>query len=435
MSGLLQIWMERFQSEPRGACPACPERGRRELVEGLASRAPRGARGLKQEFPTGQNRVRRACCPEAGSWLAAARDLLAPLQRSAVVWAVLWIVLFGLGIGSSWAQLASPDQNEPEEGGLNESSLPKKGEKKPAGEVVPPPAGMSFSTRLDHTAVWVGDQFRYLIMVDYTPDYEFVLDNLTRETVNMDPFQVMDVGKKTAVLKNNNKRLFVDLTLANFGTGQTSMQIPQFTLYYFHKERRNAGPEQAAAESLTVPGPVIGLRSTLPPQASDIRDAITINSWERTRWILPAAGLGCLVLLVAGTGWELVLLVQRKKSRKGPDRRKAMEAIRARWVSAVPSDFSDSQTVMEFYNHSYQDLKEYLGYYLETPTMGLTAEDLQEEMQRLGANAELTEKSVKVLGTCEMARYAAQNGVKPNTEAAPGVAQNVREILSLSSKG
>jgi len=354
--------------------------------------------------------------------------------RSAMAPAVLWAALLGLSVGSCLAQLPTPDQNEPEEGGLNESSLPKKGEKKATSEVVPPPSGMSFTTRLDHTAVWVGDQFHYEITVDYTPEYEFVLDNLTRETVNMDPLQVMDVSKKTAVLKNNDRRLYVDLTLANFGTGQTSMQIPQFTLYYFHKDRRNAGPEQAAAESLTVPGPVIGLRSTLPPQASDIRDAITINSWGRVRWILPYAGLGCLLLLVAGTGWEVATFIRTKQARKGPDRRKAMEAVRARWASAVPSDFSDPQRVMEFYDHSYRDVKEYLGYYLETPTMGLTSEDMQEEMQRLGADAELSEKTVKVLNACEIARYGSQNGVRPSAEDASGVAQNVREILTLSSK-
>src|ERR1051326_4584869 len=132
---------------------------------------------------------------------------------------------------------------------------------KPAPAVVPPPPNMSFTTRLDHTAVWVGDQFHYLVMVDYSSDYEFVLDNLTKETVNMDPFQVVDVTKNVVVQKNNGRKLFVDLTLANFSTGE-SLQLPQFTLYYFEKSK-TASVDQAAAESLTVPGPVIGIRSTL----------------------------------------------------------------------------------------------------------------------------------------------------------------------------
>src|SRR5712692_12109639 len=105
----------------------------------------------------------------------------------------------------------------------------------PPPAVVPPPANMTLTTRLDRTAVWAGDQFHYLIIVEYPSDYEFVLDNLTKETVNMDPFQVVDVNKNLIVQKNSGRKLFVDLMLASFDTGQTSMQIPQFTLYYFRK--------------------------------------------------------------------------------------------------------------------------------------------------------------------------------------------------------
>src|SRR5215467_9541747 len=89
----------------------------------------------------------------------------------------------------------------------------------PLPQGVPLPPNMMLTTRLDRTAVWVGDQFHYLIMVEYPADYEFVLDNLTKDTVNMDPFQVVDVSKNLVVQKNNGRKLFVDLTLANFSTG------------------------------------------------------------------------------------------------------------------------------------------------------------------------------------------------------------------------
>lgn len=299
---------------------------------------------------------------------------------------------------------------------------------KPASEIVPPPSNMTFTTRPDRTAVWVGDQFHYLIIVDYPSDYEFVLDNITRETVNMDPFQVMDVGKNLVVQKNARQKLFVDLTLANFGTGLTSIQIPQFTLYYFRKDKKAVGGDQADAESLTIPGPVIGIRTTLPPQPEDIRDATTLNSWDRVRWVLPAVAWVCFAVLVIGSGRELTLFVRRMRASKGPDRRKAMEAVRARWVSGVPSEFSDPKTCSSFYDHSYQNLKEYIGYYLDTPTMGLTAEEMREEMQRLGAGSDLTQKVARVLEACETLRYT-RDGASPNTEAARAVAQDMREIL------
>lgn len=296
-------------------------------------------------------------------------------------------------------------------------------------DAVPASSDLKFTVRLDRTAVWVGDQFHYLIIVDYPSDYEFVLDNLSKETVNMDPFQVLDVRPNLVVRNNTGRRLFVDLTLVNFTIDQTSMEIPQFTLYYFRKDNKTVRVDQATAESLTIPGPVIEFRSTLPPKAADIRDALTVNSWDRSRWIFPTVAWISCAVLVFGVGRELALFVQRRKTRKGPDRRNAMKAVRDRWISGVPLEFTDPKTCSGFFDHSYQNLKEYLGYYLETPTMGLTAEEMREEMQRLGASPDLTQKVAKVMETCETLRYT-QNGVSAHADAARVVAENMREILS-----
>jgi len=287
---------------------------------------------------------------------------------------------------------------------------------------------MKLTTRIDRTAVWVGDQFHYMIMVEYPADYEFVLDNLTKETVNMDPFQVVDVSKSIVVQKNNGRKLFVDLTLANFTTGE-SQQIPQFTLYYFEKSK-TASVDQAAAESLTVSGPVIGIRSTLMPKPMDIRDAVTLNSWNHPRWIFPTLAWACGLILVAGSGRELALFIKRFKARKGPDRRKAMEAVRVRWTSSVPSDFTDSKTCLSFYDRSSHDIKEYIGYYMDKDTMGLTAEEMQDEMQEFGAKPDFAIRVAKVLEVCEQSRYSG-NGGSANSEMPRSVAQDMREILKV----
>jgi hypothetical protein len=298
-----------------------------------------------------------------------------------------------------------------------------------AAEVVPPPEGMSFTTNLDHTAVWVGDQFHYTIIVDHTPMYEFVLDTLTKETVNMDPFQVVDVTKDTVPLKNGDQRLYLDIVLTTFSTGKEMEQIPQMTLFYFKREAGVLRADEAAAESLTVPGPVIALRSTLPPNANDIRDPMTVSLWPQSRWVLAGAGTFSLILLITGLGWETVGFVRRRKSQRGPDRRKAMNEVRERWMSSVPGDFSNAEAAVRFYDQSYQDLKEYVGYYLETTTVGLTAEELDEEMQRLNADRNMRDRVVKVLGTLETNRYS-KNGAAPSPDDARSTAQEIREIFA-----
>ena len=303
---------------------------------------------------------------------------------------------------------------------------------KPAPEFRPTASNITLTTHLDRTAVWVGDQFHYLIIVDYPSDYEFVLDNLTKETVNMDPFQVIDVGKNVVVQKDSSRKLFVDLTLANFGTGQTSIRIPQFTLYYFRKGNRSVSADQAAAESLTVPGPVIGIRSTLPSQPEDIRDGVTLNSWNYNRWLFPVIAWVCGAILVLGLGREAALFAGRIKARKGPDRRKAMEAVRERWAGRVPSEFTDAKTCLSFCEHSSRSLREYIGYYLDTATMGLTVEEMRDEMQRLGASPDLAQRVANVLEVCERLRYA-RDGVSVDAEIARAVAQDVQGILEATS--
>jgi hypothetical protein len=105
-----------------------------------------------------------------------------------------------------------------------------------------------------------------------------------------------------------------------------------------------------------------------------------------------------------------------------------MEAVRARWASSVPSDFTDAKACVSFYDRSCQDMKEYIGYYMDTDTMGLTAEETRDEMQRFGAKPDFTLKVVKVLDLCEKSRYSG-NGASADTETARAVAQDMREIL------
>src|SRR3989304_1981896 len=85
----------------------------------------------------------------------------------AVVGAAL---LLTLGWMAKTAQAQRPPGQD--EAGSAVTGTPERSQasKKPA-EVPPPPAGMVFTTHLEHTAVWVGDQFRYTIIVDFSPNY------------------------------------------------------------------------------------------------------------------------------------------------------------------------------------------------------------------------------------------------------------------------
>lgn len=304
------------------------------------------------------------------------------------------------------------------------------------GNTEPAPE-LSVATRVDKTAVWVGDHFHYQITVDHAPTIQFVLENVNnRDAINLDPLSVVDATSSTTQLTNGNERLVVDITLVNFTTGVTEIQIPQLSLFYFRRDGAAVGPvssEGTAAESLIIPGPVIGVRSTLLPRASDLRDAVTVTGWPRNRWVVTGVGWCALMVLVLGAGWEGVRLIRHRNERKEPDPRSAMAAIHRRWTQSVPGDFADTGVVTEFCGSSYRDLKEYLSYLLETHTEGLTSDEMGEEMRRRAASSDLTERVVKVLGICEVARYG-RNTNEPIGDIAMGIAHDMREIFESGSR-
>src|SRR5262249_28203526 len=139
-----------------------------------------------------------------------------------------------------------------------------------------------------------------------------------------------------------------------------------------------------------------------------------------------------LVLLLAGMGWEAFLFVKRRQTKQGPDRHVAMETVRNRWARSVPSDLSNSSATKEFLNRSYLDVKEYIGYYLDTDAVSLTADEVQGEMERSGASGDVTQKLTRVLNACETARYSGI-GVAADTDAR-GIVQDLRELLNLAPK-
>jgi hypothetical protein len=292
---------------------------------------------------------------------------------------------------------------------------------------------ISFTTHLEKTAVWVGDQFHYQIVVDHSPRVQFILDNISRDTINLDPLRVVAATASTMAVSNGRQRLVVDLTLATLATGVDELQIPQLSLFYFRREgtAASAPSANAAAESLTIPGPVLAVRSTLPPRASALRDAVTVSGWPRSRWIVAGVGWSAMVLLLAGGAWQAAQIVRGRKRRTGPDPRKAMASVRKRWLQSVPADFDDPGVVMEFYSRSYRDLKEYLGYLLETPTEGLLAGELEAELTRTAASPDLKDRTAKILGTCETARYA-RNPTGLTGAAARDLADDMRAIFQIT---
>lgn len=292
---------------------------------------------------------------------------------------------------------------------------------------------LSYATHLDRTALWPGDLFHYRIMVDHAPSIQFVVESLNRDSIDLDPLRVINVVSSTTPLHDGRQRLLVDLTLTYLTAGATEVQIPQLSLFYFRRDGAAAPSEGAAAESVTIPGPVVAIRSTLVGDV-ELRDAATVSPWPQRRRYVAWAGWAALFLLIGGGVWEGAQMMRRRRSGAVIDPRKEMARIRGRWANQAPHGFADAGAVMDFYGRSYRDLKDYLGYLMDTETEGLLADELRDEMARRSVNPTLADKAARVLETCERARYA-RNAVDLDAAKASAVADDIREIFELGAKG
>ena len=135
-------------------------------------------------------------------------DLRNWIGRARFCRAIAFGIVIGLTLGASVTAVGAPQNAQPAANQPSQTAAPKPRASAKEEATPPSPKGMSYHTTTDRTAVWVGDQFHYLITVDYSSDYEFVLDNLNKENVNMDPFPVIDVQKTVTPYGNNQNRLW-----------------------------------------------------------------------------------------------------------------------------------------------------------------------------------------------------------------------------------
>jgi hypothetical protein len=293
-----------------------------------------------------------------------------------------------------------------------------------------PQSKITVTTRLDKTAVWVGDTLRYSVRVVHDPDIDFVQDNLTKEAVSLPPFVVREVSARKGDWARNKRWLEVDLLLGVYETGKSEIVVPPFNLYYFRREAAMVKRE-LSAESVQVPASKIALRSTLGGGAPKLRDYKPMDSPDLPRAIAAAMiGVSGAGLVVARSGIGLWRFFRRQR----PTRNRRSRRGRGGWLKKELAKIrqlkeSPPADLTAFYSEVAQMVRRFLSERLDVETSSLTPAEIASLLQRQRQNDGFSDRVKAILEQCEAARYR-REGLPVNETARRQILESLERILA-----
>jgi hypothetical protein len=277
-----------------------------------------------------------------------------------------------------------------------------------------PPPLFAITTRLDRTAIWVGDPVEYTIEIVHPRSVQFALENLKKEDIALPPFVVRAIQAEEREWRDNQKLLQVVLHLTTYESGKPDLMIPPVALYYFKRDSA-LSEKEARAQAIRIPPQRIALRSTLSAGQNRLREFKEIRPVEIT------LAIGALVLGLIGMGFvmsraavRLWGVVHRDKAVKKPVSRR----VRQRWINdnlqRIRKMAQDStQDPKTFYAEISQFLRQYLTEWLDVEARGLTPMEAQEALRAAGYNGGFGQQVRTVLEQCEQGQYGKRDGGPP----------------------
>jgi len=278
-----------------------------------------------------------------------------------------------------------------------------------------PPLPFSITTRLDRTAIWVGDSLEYTIQVIHPRSVQFVVDDLKKESLSLPPFVLRGVRAEERDWRDDRKLFEVVLLLTTYESGKPDLVVPPVALYYFRRDG-TVSEKEARAQAIRIPPQKIALRSTLPGGQPRLRE------FKQLQPVEPTYAIGALVLGLIGMGFvgsrvtaRLWHAAHRDKVIKRPVGRR----VRERWVHEGLQRIRQmakepSKEPQAFYAEIGYFMRQYLTEWLGVESRGLTPVEAEQALQAAGYNGTFAQRVRTVLEQCEEVQYSKKDGEPAN---------------------
>ena len=294
----------------------------------------------------------------------------------------------------------------------------------------------TITTRLDRTAIWVGDPLEYTIEIIHPRAVQFVVDDLKKENLSLPPFVLRDIRAEERDWRDDQKLFEVVLRLTTYESGKPELLVPPVALYYFRRDG-TVSEKEVRAQAIRIPAQKIALRSTLPAGQPKLREFKQIHPLD------PTYAIGALVLgltLMGFVGSQAALGLWRTVHRTKTIKRPASRRVRERWIQeglqrirqiaqAAPRQ---SQTL---YAEIGQFLRKYVTEWLEVEARGLTPGEAEQALQAAGYNGAFAQRVRTVLEQCEETQYGKRDRLPAaNGQHQASLIESLEQTIKMSPR-
>ena len=295
----------------------------------------------------------------------------------------------------------------------------------------------TITTRLDRTAIWVGDSLEYTIHVIHPRSVQFVVDDLKKENLSLPPFVIRDIRAEERDWRDDKKLFEVVLLLTTYDSGKPDLLVPPVALYYFRRDAA-ASEKEARAQAIRIPPQKVALRSTLAGGQTKLREFKQIHPVD------PTYAIGALVLGLIGMGFvgsrataRLWHAFHRDKVIKRPVSRR----VRERWIQEGLQRIRQmakepANEPQALYAEAGQFMRQYLTEWLDVEARGLTPGEAEQALRAAGYNGAFAQRARTVLEQCEEAQYGKRDGLPPgNGQHQASLIEALEQTFKMAPRG
>jgi hypothetical protein len=281
---------------------------------------------------------------------------------------------------------------------------------------------VSVESRLDKSAITIGDTVRYVVRLTYDERVKVTWPSLG---ANLGAFEIRDYSKPDPRKVKGRMVEEVAYTISTFDTGR--FEIPPLTISY-------QTPPDTARYTLQTDKLEVYVASMLPSQDGDIRDIK--SPWELPRdWKLIAlvAGGVTLVLLLAGLGYYFwrkrrgKSLLPEKKEPLRPAHEIAWEALQ----KLRDGDLLATGQIKAYYVELTEIVRRYIEGRYFVPALELTTGELMDNLKTVAIETEAKAMLHDLLQRSDLVKFAKYQPAADEHERAFQLAESFVETTKL----